>query len=58
VNNLDPEALSAAMADLLANPEAARRLGAAGRETICTRFSAGEMVDATLRLYEKVTGDQ
>ena len=51
VNSLDPDALAAAMAGLLANPEEAHRLGKAARETICARFSADHMVDATLRLY-------
>jgi L-malate glycosyltransferase len=54
VNSIDPEALSAAMAGLLTNPDEAQRLGKAGRETICARFSADQMVDATLDLYDRL----
>ena len=57
VNSLDPDALAAAMADLLANPEEARRLGKAARETVCAHFSADRMVEATLQLYENVASD-
>ena len=49
-----PSAFAAALARLLANPEEARRLGKAARETIAARFSADHMVDATLRLYERL----
>ena len=54
VNSLDPDALAAAIAGLLASPGEAQRLGKAGRETIRVRFSAGHMVDATLDLYERL----
>ena len=54
VNELDPLALSTAMARLIANPAEARRLGAAARETIVTHFSADHMVDATLQLYQQL----
>jgi glycosyltransferase involved in cell wall biosynthesis len=57
VDSLDPNAFAAALARLPANPEEARRIGKAARETIAARFSADHMVDATLRLYEKLTGD-
>jgi L-malate glycosyltransferase len=56
VNSLDPDALAAALAGLFASPEEARRLGKAAHATISSRFSADRMVDATLRLYEQVTG--
>jgi glycosyltransferase involved in cell wall biosynthesis len=55
VNSLEPAALAAAIALLLANPEAAHLTGKVARETICARFSADHMVDATLQLYEYVT---
>jgi glycosyltransferase involved in cell wall biosynthesis len=54
VNSLDPEALAAALARLLANPEESHRLGKAARETVRARFSAGHMVEATLDLYERM----
>jgi len=54
VNSLDPSVLSAALARLLANPDQALRFGESARETIVERFSAGEMADATLRLYEQL----
>ena len=58
VNSLDPEALASAMAGLLANPDEASRLGKSARETICARFSADQMVNATLRLYKNGTGNR
>jgi glycosyltransferase involved in cell wall biosynthesis len=54
VNELDPGALAAAIVRLLSNPAEARRLGEAARETIASRFSADQMVDATLNLYERL----
>jgi glycosyltransferase involved in cell wall biosynthesis len=54
VNSLDPEALAAVLARLLANPEESYRLGRAARETVLARFSAGHMVDAILDLYERM----
>ncbi len=58
VNSLDPDALASAIAGLLANPEEARHIGGAARETIVARFSADRMVEATLRLYEEVTSGE
>lgn len=54
VKELDPVALSAAIARLLSNPAEARRLGEAARETISSHFSSDRMVDATLQLYERL----
>jgi glycosyltransferase involved in cell wall biosynthesis len=54
VKELDPGALAAAIARLLSNPAEARRLGEAARETISSRFSADQMVDATLNLYQRL----
>jgi glycosyltransferase involved in cell wall biosynthesis len=52
VRELDPSALAAAIARLVAHPDEATRLGSAARETVITRFSADRMVEETLRLYE------
>jgi len=58
VKELDPTALAAALARLVAHPEDAARLGQAARETVLTRFSEDRMTEETLRLYEHlVTGD-
>jgi glycosyltransferase involved in cell wall biosynthesis len=54
VKELDPGALAAAIVRLRSNPAEARRLGEAARETIASRFSADQMVDATLNLYERL----
>ena len=55
VESLDPAELTAAMEEVLENPENARRLGKAARESAITRFSADGMVDAVLRLYESLS---
>jgi glycosyltransferase involved in cell wall biosynthesis len=52
VKELDPNALAAAIARLVAHPDEATRLGRAARETVMARFSANQMVEETLRLYE------
>ena len=52
VKNLDPEAFFSAIARLIAHPDEAIRLGKAARETAVTRFSANQMVEETLRLYQ------
>lgn len=57
VSGLDPDTLAAAIAVLLANTEAAQLLGKVARETISSRFSADHMVEATLQIYEEVTGE-
>jgi len=54
VKEHNPSALAAAIARLLSNPAEARRLGEGARETIASRFSADQMVDATLNLYERL----
>lgn len=41
-------------AELLVDPEARRRLGAAGRDLILSEFSVGKMVDRTMALYDEV----
>jgi L-malate glycosyltransferase len=52
VKVLDPGEFSSAIARLVAHSDEATRLGRAARETAITRFSANQMVDETLRLYE------
>ena len=54
VKDLDPIALSTAIARLLSNPAEARRLGETARENISSRLSADQMADATLQLYERL----
>lgn len=49
----DPTVLVAAVTDLLAEPERARRMGAAGRTRVAERFSAERMLADTLRVYEE-----
>jgi glycosyltransferase involved in cell wall biosynthesis len=52
VKDLDPGAFSSSIARLVAHPDEAILLGSAARETATTHFSANQMVDETLRLYE------
>jgi glycosyltransferase involved in cell wall biosynthesis len=48
----DPHSLRAALRMLLDNPDLRRRLGAAARLQVATRFSARSLVEGVLRLYE------
>ena len=48
----DVEALTRALASLLADSDRARRLGEAGRERVRTAFSASSSSERVLRLYE------
>jgi glycosyltransferase involved in cell wall biosynthesis len=58
VKNLDPGAFSSAVTRLITNPNEANRLGKAARETAIGHFSASQMVEETLRMYDLVvTGD-
>jgi len=50
----DVEALAGAMARLLEEPDVARRLAAAGRQTVLDRFTLDQHVAAIQRIYEKV----
>jgi glycosyltransferase involved in cell wall biosynthesis len=50
----DAPAWAEAVKALLADREAAARLGTAGRETIVERFSADRMVEETLRVYREL----
>jgi glycosyltransferase involved in cell wall biosynthesis len=56
VKDLDPGAFSTAISHLVTHPDEAIRLGIAARETAITRFSANQMVQETLRLYERLVG--
>jgi glycosyltransferase involved in cell wall biosynthesis len=56
VSGLDPNGFALALTDLLERPEEAERLAKAALETISSRFSAGHMVEATIRLYERIIG--
>jgi len=48
--------LASAAALLLSDGELARRLGEAARETVRMKFSADGMVEATERIYQRLTG--
>jgi glycosyltransferase involved in cell wall biosynthesis len=50
----DPEALAAAMIDLLNDPQRAAKLGAAAREEAMGRFSVDRMVDDYSKLYKEL----
>jgi glycosyltransferase involved in cell wall biosynthesis len=50
----DAQALGAALASLLADPERRRCLGEAGRARILREFSVDAMVDGNLAVYRKV----
>ncbi len=50
----EPEALRRALQKLIENPDLRRQRGAAGRERLLRRFTAGKMVAQTLALYEEV----
>jgi glycosyltransferase involved in cell wall biosynthesis len=50
----DPESLAAAVEELLGDPEAARAMGARGREAVRERFSVTRMAEGTVRVFEQV----
>jgi glycosyltransferase involved in cell wall biosynthesis len=52
----NPAALADGLETLLLDPPKARELGASGQRAVRERFSIGAMADATLRLYEELTG--
>jgi starch synthase len=52
----DPDALARAANELLAGPERAALLGAAGRKRARAEFSVARMADATLEVYERASG--
>jgi glycosyltransferase involved in cell wall biosynthesis len=47
----DPEALARALAELLGDPDRARRMGAAGRERVERLYSTAAMVDRLVEVY-------
>jgi len=52
----DPPALAAAIEELLRNPEAARAMGARGRQAVMEKFSVERMADGVLRVLQQVVG--
>ncbi len=54
VGEFSSRALADAISRMLMRPDEARRLGDAARQTAIERFSADHMVDATLKLYERL----
>jgi glycosyltransferase involved in cell wall biosynthesis len=54
VDPADPAGLAAAIEEVLANPDEARRMGAAGRRTAIESFSVDSMVEKTLAAYHEV----
>ncbi len=50
----DPEALAAALAELLADPERRRAMGSAGRKRVEAEFTLDRMVGEVLRVYRGV----
>jgi hypothetical protein len=49
-----PAAISAAMRELLDQPDLARRLGEAARQTVAERFTVDRMVRRTIEVYRQV----
>jgi type III pantothenate kinase len=52
----DPAALAAAVVRLVEDPEAAARMGRAGREHVRREFSVARMAGETAALYEELHG--
>lgn len=52
----DPAALTAALAELLRDPDKARRLGGGGRRLVEREFSIAAMVDGNRRVYRELLG--
>ncbi len=50
----NPEALAAAIVELLKDPEKAERLARAGQERVVEEFSAERMVEGTIAVYERL----
>ncbi len=48
-----PEAIAARLRELLSNPQLARRIGVAGRETVAARFSVESMISRTIEVYRQ-----
>ncbi len=54
VSDPEPELLAGAVLTLMDNPAQAKKLGEAARRTVEEQFSAEQMVDNTLAVYERV----
>jgi glycosyltransferase involved in cell wall biosynthesis len=52
----DPHALAAAVEELLRDPDAARAMGARGREVVLERFSVQRMAEGVMRVFEQARG--
>jgi alpha-maltose-1-phosphate synthase len=52
----DPDALAAAVNELVADPERARRMGEAGRRRAVEQFSWRAVAEQTVALYEQLVG--
>lgn len=52
----DAEALASAMAEILTDPEAAARMGRAGRALVAREFDIGAMVEGNHRVYRETLG--
>ncbi len=50
----DPEAMAAAVIDLLRHPQKARRMGQAARDDVATRFRADEAARRIMALYDEI----
>ncbi|NJN68879.1 MAG: glycosyltransferase family 4 protein [Nitrospira sp.] len=49
----NPQALEEAIRSLLRDPVRAARMGIAGKQEVATAFTAGKMVDDTVRVFEE-----
>ena len=49
-----PQAIAAAVRQLLDNPAFARRIGEAARRTVMERFTVDQMVRRTMEVYREV----
>ncbi|MFZ0131118.1 MAG: glycosyltransferase family 4 protein [Desulfobacterales bacterium] len=54
----DTGALTDRVTKILADPELAKRLGAAGRKMVCARFSTGAMVAGNIAVYRDVLSNR
>ncbi len=53
----DPDALARACVYLIRDTDRAREMGRAGRRSVETRFSVGQFVEKTARLYLDLMGE-
>lgn len=53
----DPQALAAALRQLLHHPEQAQRFGDAGRQRVEQHFTAEQMAHGTLQVYQRILAD-